>query len=212
MPGREELGPILNGIPSQLPDIDPDETAEWLESLDGVVDERGRTRARYLMLKLIQRARERQVGVPSVTATDYVNTIPPEDEPWFPGDEEVERRYRAWLRWNAAIMVHRAQRPGIGVGGHISSYASSATLYEVGFNHFFRGKDAEGGGDQIYIQGHSSPGIYARAFLEGRLTEDQLDGFRQEVSHPGGGLPSYPHPRLMPDFWNSPLSRWVWAR
>ena len=112
MAGREELGPILNGIPSQLPDIDPDETAEWLESLDGVVDERGRTRARYLMLKLIQRARERQVGVPSVTATDYINTIPPEDEPWFPGDEEVERRYRAWLRWNAAIMVHRAQRPG----------------------------------------------------------------------------------------------------
>jgi pyruvate dehydrogenase E1 component len=129
--GREELGPILNGIPSQLPDIDPDETQEWLESLDSVVDERGRTRARYLMLKLIQRARERQIGVPSVTATDYINTIPPEDEPWFPGDEEVERRYRAWLRWNAAIMVHRAQRPGIGVGGHISSYASSATLYEV---------------------------------------------------------------------------------
>ena len=139
-----------------------------------------------------------------LTATDYVNTIPPEDEPWFPGDEEVERRYRAWLRWNAAIMVHRAQRPGIGVGGHISSYASSATLYEVGFNHFFRGKDHEGGGDQIYIQGHASPGIYARAYLEGRLTEDQLDGFRQELSHPGGGLPSYPHPRLMPDFWEFP--------
>ena len=201
---REESGPILNGIPSQLPDIDPEETQEWLDSLDGVVDERGRTRARYVMLKLLQRARERQVGVPSLTATDYINTIPPEDEPWFPGDEEVERRYRAWLRWNAAIMVHRAQRPGIGVGGHISSYASSATLYEVGFNHFFKGKDAEGGGDQIYIQGHSSPGIYARAYLEGRLTEDQLDGFRQEVSHPGGGLPSYPHPRLMPDFWEFP--------
>ena len=127
MAERGEVGPILNGIPSQLPDIDPDETQEWLDSLDGVVDERGRTRARYVMLKLNQRARERQVGVPSLTATDYVNTIPPEDEPWFPGDEEVERRYRAWLRWNAAIMVHRAQRPGIGVGGHISSYASSAT-------------------------------------------------------------------------------------
>jgi pyruvate dehydrogenase E1 component len=201
---REEVGPILNGMPSQLPDIDPEETEEWLDSLDSVVDERGRTRARYLMLKLNQRARERQVGVPSLTATDYINTIPPEDEPWFPGDEEVERRYRAWLRWNAAIMVHRAQRPGIGVGGHISSYASSATLYEVGFNHFFRGKDAEGGGDQIYIQGHASPGIYARAYLEGRLSEDQLDGFRQELSHPGGGLPSYPHPRLMPDFWEFP--------
>ena len=119
-------------------------------------------------------------------------------EPFFPGDEDVERRYRAWIRWNAAIMVHRAQRPGVGVGGHISTYASSAALYEVGFNHFFRGKDHPGGGDQIFFQGHASPGIYARAYLEGRLTEDQLDGFRQELSHPGGGLPCYPHPRLMP--------------
>nr|WP_211291044.1 pyruvate dehydrogenase (acetyl-transferring), homodimeric type [Kineococcus xinjiangensis] len=195
---------MLNGLPSQLPDIDPDETAEWLASLDGVVDERGQNRARYLMLQLLQRARERQVGVPSLTATDYINTIGPEQEPWFPGDEEVERRYRAWIRWNAAIMVHRAQRPGIGVGGHLSSYASSATLYEVGFNHFFRGKDHAGGGDQIYIQGHASPGVYARAFLEGRLTQDQLDGFRQERSHTGGGLSSYPHPRLMPDFWEFP--------
>ena len=208
MVAREEAGPILNGIPSQLPDIDPEETQEWLDSLDGVVDESGRTRARYLMLKLLERARERQVGVPSLTATDYINTIPPEAEPWFPGDEEVERRYRAWLRWNAAVMVHRAQRPGIGVGGHMSSYASAATLYEVGFNHFFRGTDHEGGGDQIYIQGHASPGVYARAFLEGRLTEDQLDGFRQEHSHVVDGKPlalsSYPHPRLMPDFWEFP--------
>ena len=160
------------------------------------------------MLKLLQRAREMQVGVPTLTATDYINTIPPEAEPWFPGDEEVERRYRAWLRWNAAVMVHRAQRPGIGVGGHISTYASAATLYEVGFNHFFRGPDHPGGGDQIYIQGHASPGMYARAFLEGRLSEDQLDGFRQEQSHIVGGqpvaLPSYPHPRLMPDFWEFP--------
>ncbi|HEY5032190.1 MAG TPA: pyruvate dehydrogenase (acetyl-transferring), homodimeric type, partial [Actinomycetes bacterium] len=123
---------------------------------------------------------------------------------WFPGDEQVERRYRSFLRWNAAIMVHRAQRPGIGVGGHISTYASSASLYEVGFNHFFRGKDHPGGGDQIYFQGHASPGMYARAYLEGRLTTDQLDGFRQELSHPGGGLSSYPHPRLMPDFWEFP--------
>ena len=204
MSGRKGSGPILNGIPSQLPDIDPDETKEWLESLDGVLDAKGRTRARYLMLKLLERARERQVGVPSLTATDYINTISPEAEPWFPGDEEVERRYRAWLRWNAAVIVHRAQRPGVGVGGHISSYASSATLYEVGFNHFFRGRDAEGGGDQIYIQGHASPGVYARAFLEGRLSEDQLDGFRQELSHDGGGMPSYPHPRLMPAFWEFP--------
>jgi pyruvate dehydrogenase E1 component len=201
---REDTGPILNGLPSRLPDIDPEETREWLESLDGAVDERGRARARYLMLALLQRARERGVGVPSLASTDYVNTIPSEAEPWFPGDEEVERRYRAWIRWNAAIMVHRAQRPGISVGGHISTYASSATLYEVGFNHFFRGKDSPGGGDQIYLQGHASPGIYARSFLEGRLTADQLDGFRQEKSHPSGGLPSYPHPRLMPDYWEFP--------
>ncbi|MFB9376269.1 pyruvate dehydrogenase (acetyl-transferring), homodimeric type [Kineococcus gynurae] len=202
--GSGGAGPILNGLPSQLPDIDPEETAEWLASLDAVVGERGSTRARYLMLKLLQRAREQQVGVPSLTATDYINTIGPEQEPWFPGDEEVERRYRAWIRWNAAVMVHRAQKPTIGVGGHISSYASSATLYEVGFNHFFRGKDHAGGGDQVFIQGHASPGVYARAFLEGRLSADDLDGFRQEVSHEGGGLSSYPHPRLMPDFWEFP--------
>ena len=195
---------ISDGLPSQLPDIDPAETAEWLDSLDGLLDERGRQRARYVMLRLLERARERQVGVPALTSTDYINTIPPEAEPWFPGDEHVERRIRAYIRWNAAIMVHRAQRPGIGAGGHISTYASSASLYEVGFNHFFRGKSHPGGGDQIYIQGHGSPGIYARAFLEGRLTEHQLDGFRQEHSHPGGGLPSYPHPRLMPDFWEFP--------
>ncbi len=204
MTGPKGAGPILNGIPSQLPDTDPDETREWIESLDGVLDAKGRTRARYLMLKLLERAREQQVGVPSLTATDYINTISPESEPWFPGDEEVERRYRAWLRWNAAVIVHRAQRPGVGVGGHISSYASSATLYEVGFNHFFRGRDHDGGGDQIYIQGHASPGVYARAYLEGRLSEDDLDGFRQELSHEGGGMPSYPHPRLMPDFWEFP--------
>ncbi|MEV0648519.1 pyruvate dehydrogenase (acetyl-transferring), homodimeric type [Phytomonospora sp. NPDC050363] len=195
---------ISDGLPSQLPDIDPAETAEWLESLDGLLDERGRQRARYVMLRLLERAREHQVGVPALTSTDYINTIPPEREPWFPGDEHIERRIRAFIRWNAAMMVHRAQRPGVGVGGHISTYASSASLYEVGFNHFFRGKQHPGGGDQIFIQGHGSPGIYARAYLEGRLTEHQLDGFRQELSHPGGGLPSYPHPRLMPDFWEFP--------
>ncbi|WP_422773881.1 pyruvate dehydrogenase (acetyl-transferring), homodimeric type [Plantactinospora sp. WMMC1484] len=195
---------ISDGLPSQLPDIDPEETSEWVESLDGVIDERGAKRARYVMLRLLERARERQVGVPPLTTTDYLNTIPPEQEPWFPGDEHIERRIRAYIRWNAAMLVHRAQRPEIGVGGHISTYASSASLYEVGFNHFFRGKNHPGGGDQIFYQGHGSPGMYARAFLEGRLTEDQLDGFRQELSHPGGGLPSYPHPRLMPDFWEFP--------
>ncbi|MET8260693.1 pyruvate dehydrogenase (acetyl-transferring), homodimeric type [Micromonospora sp. NPDC005553] len=195
---------ISDGLPSQLPDIDPEETSEWVESLDGVIDERGAKRARYVMLRLLERARERQVGVPPLTTTDYINTIPSEREPWFPGDEHVERRIRAYVRWNAAMLVHRAQRPEIGVGGHISTFASSASLYEVGFNHFFRGKNHPGGGDQIFYQGHASPGMYARAFLEGRLSEHQLDGFRQELSHPGGGLPSYPHPRLMPDFWEFP--------
>ncbi|NMO52971.1 pyruvate dehydrogenase (acetyl-transferring), homodimeric type [Actinoplanes sp. TBRC 11911] len=195
---------ISDGLPSRLPDIDPEETNEWVESLDGVIDERGTKRARYVMLRLLERARERQVGVPPLTSTDYINTIPPEDEPWFPGDEFVERRIRAYIRWNAAMLVHRAQRPEIGVGGHISTYASSASLYEVGMNHFFRGKDHPGGGDQIFYQGHASPGMYARAYLEGRLSADKLDGFRQELSHPGGGLPSYPHPRLMSNFWEFP--------
>src|SRR5690349_21772466 len=195
---------ISDGLPSQLPDIDPEETSEWVESLDGVIDERGAKRARYVMLRLLERARERQVGVPPLTSTDYINTISPEREPWFPGDEFVERRIRAYIRWNAAMLVHRAQRPEIGVGGHISTYASSASLYEVGMNHFFRGKDHPGGGDHIFFQGHASPGMYARAYLEGRLTEHQLNGFRQELSHPGGGLPSYPHPRLMPEFWEFP--------
>ncbi len=198
-----DSGPILNGLPSQLPDTDPEETQEWLDSLDGVLDEKGRTRARYVMLKLLERARDRQVGVPSLTSTDYINTIPPDREPEFPGDEELERKYRAYLRWNAAMTVHRAQRPGVGVGGHISTYASAATLYEVGFNHFWRGKDHPGGGDHVFFQGHASPGVYARAFLEGRLTEEQLDGFRQEKSREHS-LPSYPHPRLAPDFWEFP--------
>src|SRR3712207_3007370 len=136
------------------------------------------------MLKLLERARERQVGVPALRSTDYINTIPPEREPWFPGDEHVERRIRAYIRWNAAVMVSRANRPDIGVGGHIATYASAASLYEVGFNHFFQGKGSDDDpqfGDQIFIQGHAAPGIYARAFLEGRLTEAQLDLFRQET-------------------------------
>ena len=203
-PGRDRDPLIAGGLPTQYVDVDPDETAEWVESFDNLVDTQGNYRARYLMLSLLRRAAERNVGVPSLRSTDYINTISPENEPWFPGDEATEREIRRINRWNAAIMVHRAQRPGVAVGGHISSYASSATLYEVGYNHFFRGPDHPGGGDQIFSQGHASPGMYARAFLEGRLTEQQLDGFRQEVSHPGGGLPSYPHPRLMPWFWQFP--------
>jgi pyruvate dehydrogenase E1 component len=201
---RDRFSIITDGLPSQLPDIDPDETREWLESFDAAVDTDGRQRARFLMLKLLERARERQVGVPALRSTDYINTIPPEREPWFPGDEYIERRIRAYIRWNAAIMVSRANKL-VGVGGHIATYASSASLYEVGFNHFFRGKDlASGTGDQIYFQGHASPGFYARAFLEGRLTEQHLDGFRQEQSHAPFGLSSYPHPRLMPEFWEYP--------
>ena len=185
-------------------DADPEETAEWLESLGAVVDARGHERGREIMLSLLRRSKELHLGVPTVPTTDYINTIAVEDEPAFPGDETIEREYRAWIRWNAAMLVHRAQRPGVGVGGHISTYASSASLYEVGFNHFFRGQDHPSGGDQIYIQGHASPGPYARAFLEGRLSANQLDGFRQEKSHAGGGLSSYPHPRLMPEFWQFP--------
>ena len=185
-------------------DSDPTETNEWRESLDSVVAQSGHQRGREIMLSLLKRSKELHLGVPMVPTTDYLNTIAPENEPEFPGDEEIERRYRAWIRWNAAITVHRAQRPGIGVGGHISTYASSAALYEVGHNHFFRGQDHPGGGDQIFYQGHASPGMYARAFLEGRLSSEQLDGFRQEKSHHTGGLSSYPHPRLMPEFWQFP--------
>jgi pyruvate dehydrogenase E1 component len=198
----ERYSVISDGLPSQLPDVDPNETQEWLESFDALVDEGGRARARFLMLKLLERSREKAVGVPALRSTDFINTIPPEREPWFPGDEHVERRIRAYIRWNAAMTVSRANRPEIGVGGHIATYASAASLYEVGFNHFFRGKDHPGGGDQVFFQGHASPGIYARAYLEGRLTQEDLDGFRQESRE--HSLPSYPHPRLMPDFWEFP--------
>jgi len=193
------------GIPTQYVDSDPEESQEWIESLDATIEKAGPTRARFLVRELLRRAAERNIGIADLRQTDYINTIPPEDEPAFPGDEEIEHRIRAYCRWNAAIMVHRAQRPGISVGGHISSYASSASLYEVGFNHFFNGPETDGG-DQIYYQGHASPGIYARAFMEGRISEDRMDGFRQELSHGGlgRGLPSYPHPRLMPDFWQFP--------
>ena len=203
-PGRDREPLLAGGLPTQYVDVDPDETGEWIDSFDALVANAGPYRARYIMLSLLRRAAEQNVGVPSLRSTDYINTIPPEREPWFPGDEEIEHRIRQYARWNAAIMVHRAQRPGVGVGGHISTYASTASMYEVGFNHFFRGKDHPGGGDQIYFQGHGSPGMYARAFLEGRLSTEQLDGFRQELSHPSGSLSSYPHPRLMPTFWEFP--------
>ena len=193
---------IFDGFVHQFPDIDPEETGEWLDSLQAVVETRGKTRAQYLLAKLLERARELQVGIPATVTSPYVNTIPPEEQAWFPGDEHVERRIRAYIRWNAAAMVIRANKLSDGIGGHLATYASSAALYEVGFNHFFRGKADGEPGDHVYFQGHAAPGIYARAFTEGRLTEDQLDNFRQEAF--GGGLSSYPHPRLMPDFWEYP--------
>ncbi|GAB3946602.1 pyruvate dehydrogenase (acetyl-transferring), homodimeric type [Corynebacterium tapiri] len=196
---------IRDGVASYLHDSDPEETREWMDSLDGLLESTSPERARFLMLHLLERATAKRVPLPPLTSTDFVNTIPTDMEPEFPGDEEIEKRYRRWMRWNAAVMVHRAQRPEIGVGGHISTYASAAPLYEVGMNHFFRGKDHPGGGDQIFFQGHASPGMYARAYLEGRLDEDDLDGFRQEVSRgEGNGMPSYPHPRGMRDFWEFP--------
>ncbi|NDD25559.1 MAG: pyruvate dehydrogenase (acetyl-transferring), homodimeric type [Actinobacteria bacterium] len=194
-----------DAYPLSNPDRDPEETREWLDSLDALTKTHGVTRAREIMLSLLKRSHQLKLNISTDSlATDYINTIPTEEEPAFPGDETIERTYRAWMRWNAAILVHRAQRPGIAVGGHISTFASSASLYEVGFNHFFKGQDHASGGDQVFIQGHASPGPYARAFLEGRISESQMNGFRQEKSHQGGGLSSYPHPRLMPEFWQFP--------
>ena len=170
---------IFDGFVNQLPDIDPVETEEWLDSLDAVIDTQGKTRARYLLSKLLERARASQVSFPATVSTPYVNTIPPEMEPWFPGDEYIERRIRAYIRWNAAVMVIKANKHADGIGGHLSTFASSASLLEVGFNHFFRGKDGGLAGDHVYIQGHAAPGIYSRAYLEGRLSDDQLDHFRR---------------------------------
>jgi pyruvate dehydrogenase E1 component len=195
---------IFDQFKQQLPDIDPAETQEWLDSLDGVVEQAGPERARFIVYKLLKRARQLQVGLPPLVQTRYVNTISTEQEPNFPGDEKMEHRIRQMIRWNALAMVLRANTRFDGIGGHLSTYASAATLYEVGFNHFFRGRDDGGAGDQIFFQGHAAPGIYARAFLEGRLSEDQLDHFRRETGGPGTGLASYPHPRTMPDFWQFP--------
>ena len=187
----------------QLPDIDEAETQEWIDSFDQLVAQEGESRARFLVYKLLKRARQLHVGLPPLTQTRYINTISPEQEPFFPGDEQIELRIRRIIRWNAVAMVLRANSHFTGIGGHLATYASAASLYEVGFNHFFRGKDDGGAGDQVFYQGHAAPGIYARAFLEGRLTEDQLDHFRRETV-PGQGLSSYPHPRLMPEFWEFP--------
>jgi len=179
------------------------EAREWLESLDDFIARETPERVRYLLNMLQSRAHTSGIRLPFSANTPYINTISYEDQPAYPGDRELERRIKSIIRWNAMAMVVRANKHSDGIGGHISTYASAATLYEVGFNHFFRGRDHPSGGDFVYVQGHASPGIYARAYLEGRISEAELENFRRELSE-GGGLSSYPHPRLMPDFWQFP--------
>ncbi|WP_102797225.1 pyruvate dehydrogenase (acetyl-transferring), homodimeric type [Bowmanella denitrificans] len=184
------------------PDVDPQETQEWLEALEAVLENEGTERAHFLLESLIEKARRSGAYLPYTATTAYVNTIPAGQEPTMPGDQTMEARIRSAIRWNALMMVVRASKKDLELGGHISSFASSAMLYDVGFNHFFRAPNAKDGGDFLFIQGHVSPGIYSRAFIEGRLSEDKLDLFRQEAD--GQGLSSYPHPKLMPDFWQFP--------
>ncbi len=184
-------------------DLNPQETSEWVEALDQVIDEAGPDRAAYLLEQLTERARVNGAELPIHLNTPYVNTIRPEDEVPYPGDRAMERRIKSLIRWNAMAMVVRQNKYDPGIGGHISTYASLATLLEVGFNHFFHAKYGDQPGDLIYFQGHASPGVYARAFLEGRLTEEHLKNFRHELRDTPG-LSSYPHPWLMPDFWTLP--------
>ncbi|QDU61794.1 Pyruvate dehydrogenase E1 component [Planctomycetes bacterium Pan216] len=196
---------MLKGVTRDLlsEDIDPQETSEWLESLQDVIRREGPARAGQLLTRLIEVASKEGIEPTRAVRTPYINTIPASEQPVYPGDRAIERRIKSIIRWNAMAMVVRASKGSSGVGGHISTYASAATLYEVGFNHFFRGPDHDCGGDFVFFQGHASPGIYSRAFLEGRLTPQQLDNFRRELGE-GGGLSSYPHPWLMPDFWQFP--------
>jgi pyruvate dehydrogenase E1 component len=188
--------------PASKDDIDPVETNEWIESLNSVIENDGSSRASYLLNKVIDQAYKSGLVLPDTRTTPYINTIPPEAETRSPGDQNIEKKIRAYIRWNAAAMVVKANKKSPELGGHIGTFASAATLYDVGMNHFWRAKNNKFGGDLIYFQGHSAPGMYARAFLEGRLTSKQLDGFRQEVNE--GGLSSYPHPWLMPKFWQFP--------
>ena len=183
-------------------DVDALETQEWLQALESVVREEGVERAQYLLEQVLEQARLDGVDMPTGTTTNYVNTIPVDQEPAYPGDVNLERRIRSIIRWNAIMIVLRASKKDLDLGGHMASYQSSAAFYEVCFNHFFKAPNEVDGGDLVYYQGHISPGIYARAFVEGRLTAEQLDNFRQEVD--GKGLPSYPHPKLMPEFWQFP--------
>ena len=188
--------------PASKDDIDPLETNEWIDSLNSVIDNDGPSRASYLLNKVIDQAYKAGLVLPDTRTTPYINTIPTEAEVKSPGDQNIEKKIRAYIRWNAAAMVTRANKKDPSLGGHIGTFASAATLYDVGMNHFWRAKNNKFGGDLIYFQGHSAPGMYARAFLEGRLSEKQLDKFRQEVGP--NGLSSYPHPWLMPNFWQFP--------
>ena len=190
--------------PDQQAELRRVETREWLESLDYVLASGGPERATELLDLLEQHALRLGVQTPFSSVTPYVNTIPAHEQPEYPGDLALEKRARALMRWNAMAMVVRANKESDGIGGHISTYASAATLYEVGFNHFFRGPDAGNDADQVYFQGHASPGIYARAYLERRIDVERLRNFRRELSPTGPGLSSYPHPWLMPDFWQFP--------
>ena len=185
-----------------LKDINPEETNEWLEALENIIEEGGPKRAHYILEKLIDKARRKGTYLPFRATTAYLNSIDVEDEPKMPGDRDIERKIRSAIRWNATMMVLRASKKNLELGGHIASFQSSATLYDVGFNHFFRAPNEKDGGDLIFFQGHIAPGIYARSFLEGRITKEQMDNFRQEVD--GQGLSSYPHPKLMPDYWQFP--------
>jgi pyruvate dehydrogenase E1 component len=194
---------MRNTAPRDASELEAIEKKEWLESLDYVVQQGDRGRVQRLLASLRHRARMSGVSLPFTADTAYVNTLRAEDETPLPGSQEIERRIKSLVRWNAMAMVVRANRLSDGIGGHISTYASAATLYEIGFNHFFKARNNDGPGDLVYFQGHASPGIYARAFLEGRLSAEKLTNFRQELS-PGGGLSSYPHPWLMPDFWQFP--------
>jgi pyruvate dehydrogenase E1 component len=194
---------MKNLAPRDASELEATEQREWIDSLDYVIQQGDRGRVQRLLATLRHRARMAGVALPFTAVTAYVNTIRPEDETPLPGSQEIERRIKSLVRWNAMAMVVRANRLSDGIGGHISTYASAATLYEVAFNHFFRGKGKDGDGDVIYFQGHASPGIYARAYLEGRISLEKLQNFRQELAK-GGGLSSYPHPWLMPDFWEFP--------
>ncbi len=199
----ESASELASDLIAPQVDVDPQETAEWQDAIASVIQTAGPERAAFLLQRVQETAFNRGVRCASVATTPYVNTIPADQEPPYPGDRALERRIKSLIRWNAMAMVVRANRESSGIGGHISTFASAATLYEVAFNHFFRGKQGTRPPDQVYVQGHAAPGIYARAFLEGRITEEQLRNFRRELA-PGGGLSSYPHPWLMPDFWEFP--------